>query len=43
MVVGWKLEKVAVRINREQGLVENFKNGKVAFLEDVPERKIRYR
>ena len=43
LVVGWKLQKVAVRINREQGLVENFKNGNVAFLEDVPERKIRYR
>ena len=43
LVVGWKLEKVAVRINKRQGLVENFKNANVAFLVDVPERKIRYR
>ncbi len=41
LVVGRKLEKVAVRINREQGLVENFKNGNVAFLEDVPQTLIK--
>ena len=43
LVFSWRRKRLAVFVNREQGLIQNRGNGKVAYLCDVPKNCLLYR
>ena len=43
LVFSWRRQRLVILVNSDQGLIQNRRNGKVAYLCDVPENCLLYR